>query len=411
MSRWTIGRRAGTAHARSRAAVPGAERLETRSLLSQAPVAMSVAPARLDAHQFGGHAEARRPGPGLGAGAAIGTISGTVLNSGTGRPLRHVQVQLINSSGVVARRALTGPRGRYVFPIFANGPYVVREVTPRRWTQTSPTFNDAPPEGSYSAGYGGKSWTWSTGNTDPTSGPVGPYGWRSIAPAGNLPFQSPINISVPSINLGRYLSVHLTNAVASVVNNGHEIKAGFAGSSQPQTINLGGTTFSLSQLHFHDPSENQVNGRGYSMEEHLVLASPTGALAVVAVFLQVGAYNPALQPILDAAPTTPSSSASNPAAIDFSGLLPSSLQGWFYVGSLTTPPLSQPVNFLVLSTPITMGFAQLRQYETIARASGFLPNARPVQPLDGRQVDQFNIDVNFQGRSVGGRNFGLARQA
>lgn len=404
MVRQTTGRRTRAVFARSRAAMPAAERLETRSLLSRSAVAVSLPLARLDANPNlgGGHAEVSHP-------AAIGTISGTVFNSGTGRPLRHVPVQLINSSGVVARRTLTGPRGRYVFPVFANGPYVVREITPRRWTQTSPTFNDAPPTGSYYPGYGSKSWSWSTGNTDPTSGPVGPYGWSSIASAGNQPFQSPINISVPSIDLGQYLSLRLPNTVASVVNNGHEIKVNFTGTSQ--TINLGGTTFTLSQLHFHDPSENQVNGRGYSMEEHLVFASPTGALAVVAVFLQVGAYNPALQPILNAAPTSPSSSASNLAAIDFSGLLPSSVQGWFYVGSLTTPPLSQPVNFLVLSTPITLSFAQLGQYEAIARAGGFLPSARPVQPLDGRQVNQFNIDVNFQGQSVAGRNFGLARRA
>ena len=101
---------------------------------------------------------------------------------------------------------------------------------------------------------------------------------------------------------------------------------------------------------------------------------------------------------------------SNPAAINFSGLLPSSLQGWFYVGSLTAPPLSQPVNFLVLSTPITLSFAQLQQYEAIASASGFLPSARPIQPLDGRQVNQFNFDVNFENQSVARLNFGLARR-
>jgi carbonic anhydrase len=65
-------------------------------------------------------------------------------------------------------------------------------------------------------------------------------------------------------------------------------------------------------------------------------------------------------------------------------------------GSLTVPPLSQPLNWLVLSNPVTLNFEQLAQYEAIASASGFLPNARPVQPLDGRQVSQFNFDVNFQ---------------
>jgi carbonic anhydrase len=404
MVRQTIRRRTGDARASSRAVVPATEVLETRSLLSRSPVTMGIPLARLDPSLGGDQTEAMHPG----AGGKIGTISGTVFNSVNGRALPHVRVQLINSNGFVARRTLTGPRGRYSFPIFTNGPYVIREVTPRRWTQTSPTFDYRAPTGSYAPGYNSKSWIYNTGNTDPANGPVGVYGWSSIAPAGNLPFQSPINIAVPPINLSRYLSLNLPNAVADVENHGHDIAAVFSGSSQ--TINLGGTTFSLVQLHFHDPSDNQVDGNGYSMEEHIVFRSATGALAVVAVFLQLGASNPSLQPILDAAPTTPSESMSNPAPIDFSGLLPSSLQGWFYVGSLTAPPLSQPVNFLVLSTPITLSFAQLQQYEAIASASGFLPSARPVQPLDGRQVNQFNIDVDFQNQSVAGLSFGLARR-
>jgi carbonic anhydrase len=37
------------------------------------------------------------------------------------------------------------------------------------------------------------------------------------------------------------------------------------------------------------------------------------------------------------------------------------MQGWFYEGSLTTPTLAQPVNWVVFSTPITLDFAQRQQ--------------------------------------------------
>lgn len=130
-------------------------------------------------------------------------------------------------------------------------------------------------------------------------------------------------------------------------------------------------------------------------------------LTVLAVFLELGPYNAALQPILDAAMASPPPPST---AINLAGLLPASTQGWFYQGSLTVPPLSQSINWIVFSTPITLSYSQLQQYEVVAKASGFLPNARPTQPLDGRQVNEFNYDVNFENQSVTALNFTLARR-
>ncbi len=141
--------------------------------------------------------------------------------------------------------------------------------------------------------------------------------------------------------------------------------------------------------------------------------SAAGAVTVLAVFLQPGAYNAALQPVLDAVSAgaaSPGRSTTAPTPIHLAGLLPSSMQGWFYQGSLTVPPLSQPINWFVFSTPITLSYAQLRQYEQVARASGFLPNARPTQALDGRRINEFNYDVNVQNQTVAGLNFTLGRR-
>ena len=386
-----------------RSLTPVCEALEHRTLLNGSNLTERTAARVLKPSRLGQQVDSIRL-----AQPAIGTISGRITSANTGRPLVGVRVQLINSNGFVAATRPTGPRGRYQFRITENGPYVVREVTPPRWKQISPTFVYTAPSGGYAPHANSKSWNYRTGNTDPSFGPVGVYGWNTIAPAGNLPFESPINITVPPINLAPYLSVNFQSAVpASVNNNGHEIKAQFSRSGA-NSINLGGTQFQVQQLHFHDPSEDQVDGSGYSMEMHIVTESAAGALTVLAVFLNVGnTPNAAIQPILNAVtpPTSPSTT------LDLAALLPSSMQGWFFQGSLTTPPLSQPINFIVFSTPISLSYSQLSQYQAVAMASGFLPNARPTQPLDGRQVNEFNYDVNYQNQSVGALNFTLARRS
>jgi carbonic anhydrase len=392
-------------HTARRSLTPVCEALEQRTLLNgSSSLTDSMAARALESSRLG-----ERVDPIWRVDPATGTISGKIASATTGRPLGGVRVQLINANGSVAERTTTGPRGLYRFTITENGPYVVREITPPRWKQTSPTFVYTAPTGAYADGAGSDSWGYSTGNTDPSNGTVGVYGWHTIAPAGNLPFESPINITVPPINLNPYISVSFQPTTpGTIINNGHELKVQFS-PSPANSINLGGTQFEVQQLHFHDPSEDQVDGTGYPMELHIVTKSTAGALTALVVFLELSTTpNTALQSILDAATTSPPPPSTS---IDLNALLPSSMQGWFYQGSLTAPPLSQPINFVVFSTPITLTYSQLMQYETVAKASGFLPNARPIQPLDGRQVNEFNYDVNFQNQSVGALNFTLARRS
>ena len=97
------------------------------------------------------------------------------------------------------------------------------------------------------------------------------------------------------------------------------------------------------------------------------------------------------------------------APVDFTGLLPTETQGYFFQGSLTTPPLSLPVNWFVYSTPITRDHAELVQYEQVAAGSGFLPNARPIQPLDGRRLNENDYNVTFNGASLANLDFGITR--
>jgi carbonic anhydrase len=401
-SKYQVRRREGRTARHLR--VPAFEALENRTVLTASLSHQTVVPGLV-------HESWIRRQP------VLGTIGGLVTNDLTGRGMRGVRVQLIDATGSVVQAAFTNAGGRYQFKIRQNGPYVVREVTPRNFVQLSPTFASTKPQGMLAPGYTNNSWNYKSGNNDPTNGiPVGPTSWATIAPAGNLPFESPINIQGPPVDLGRVLSINYANtAPTKEVNTGYQIQLQF-NSSTADSITLGGQQFNLTQFHYHDPAENQVNGVTYPMEEHFVNLSTSGAETVVAVFLQLGPHNSALDPILNAAlahlnktPAGTSTPGSNVGTIDFAGLLPSSLMGWFYQGSLTTPPLAQVVNWLVLATPITLDAAQLAEYQAVADGNGYLPNARPVQPLDGRQLNEVDFEENFQNQSIAGLNFVLGR--
>jgi carbonic anhydrase len=100
----------------------------------------------------------------------------------------------------------------------------------------------------------------------------------------------------------------------------------------------------------------------------------------------------------------PFSTTTAPSLPSHTTIFRKSLEGSFNEGSLTTPTLAQPVKWLVLANPITLDYAHLTQFEPVAKAAGFLPNQRRVQPLDGWQVNQFDFDVNFRSQAVAGGN-------
>jgi carbonic anhydrase len=376
--------------------LPACESLESRTVMSSTALTATLTPkAAIKSEQ---------------SMPVIGTITGQVTRATNQKGIKNVKVQLLDTDGRLAQTVKTNAKGMYKFNIFVNGAYTVREVVPKGFVQTTPTFTLTPPSGALGAGFGSSSWTYTTGNSNPLNAAVGPYAWDTIAPAGDLPFQSPINLTGPAIDLSSVLSINYNNSVPTqVINNGHQFQVQYPANNPNDTISVDGNTFNLAQFHYHDPSESTVFGHGYSMEEHFVNTNAAGATTVVAVFLQLGAHNSALDPILTATTnlSMTNSTTKITTPINFAGLLPSNLQGWYYQGSLTTPPLSQPVNWFVLSAPITLDFNQLKQYETAATGGGFQPNNRPLQLTDGRQFNEIDYNVNFQNQLAANLNFAI----
>ncbi len=193
--------------------------------------------------------------------------------------------------------------------------------------------------------------------------------------------QSPINIrgaktaSLPPIEFA-YQAAPL-----KIVDNGHTIQVNVPAGSY---ITLGGKRFELVQFHFHHPSENEVNGRKFPMELHLVHQDAEGKLAVVGVLLAEGKANPVVAELWKYLPKEKDKeSTPEGVTVDPSGLLPANRAYYTYAGSFTTPPCTEDVTWLLLRTPGTLSKPEVATF-----AAQFPNNARPVQPLNGRTVEQ-----------------------
>jgi len=171
-------------------------------------------------------------------------------------------------------------------------------------------------------------------------------------------------ISVPS------MSYH--SSPGQVVDNGHAIQWT---PDQKMSVLFNKQTYSLLQIHFHTPSEHTLNGISFPAEAHMVHQDATGNLLVVGVFFKSGNSNAFIENLLTDLQNQKASTL-HPA-----GLLPKDKRILNYSGSLTTPPCSEGVTWVVMQEPNTLSPSQLA--ELTSKHDG---NARPVQPINARMV-------------------------
>jgi carbonic anhydrase len=167
--------------------------------------------------------------------------------------------------------------------------------------------------------------------------------------------------------------------IADGINNGHTIQVNFPGGD---VLTIGDASYELVQFHFHSPSEHTVKGEHFAMEMHLVHRSAEGNLAVAGVFIEEGQHNPAFDPIWSNLPTTKGNESHfQDVIVDLTTLLPTETTTYRYDGSLTTPPCSEGVKWIIATTPIQLSKEQIGAIRKIIHG-----NNRPVQPLHGRPV-------------------------
>jgi carbonic anhydrase len=209
-------------------------------------------------------------------------------------------------------------------------------------------------------------------------GEMNPSHWGKEFPTcGTGKSQSPIDIKGPFAKATQAIKTGYKEGVLKVVNNGHTIQVNVDPGSK---LMIGKDSFDLLQFHFHRPSEEKVNGKPMAMVVHFVHKNQAGKLAVLGVLLTEGAENATLKTIWANAPASEGPEVVVPnVKLNPAALIPKSLGYYSFEGSLTTPPCTEGVAFYILKTPAALSKDQVQAFP-------FKVNARPVQPLNGREI-------------------------
>ena len=195
--------------------------------------------------------------------------------------------------------------------------------------------------------------------------------------------QSPIDIQPNKIEsldepVNASIEFNYQSVPLEVINNGHTVQVNYAKGS---SVKIDGQKYELVQFHFHTPSEHTVQGKAYPMEAHLVHQNDSGEYAVIGLFIEAGTENKLMATIWDRIPAIGSVKKIGERSIDVSRLLPVNQVHYNYIGSLTTPPCSENVNWYVMKEPIQASEQQIEQFRAMYNF-----NARPAQPLNHRVV-------------------------
>jgi carbonic anhydrase len=216
-------------------------------------------------------------------------------------------------------------------------------------------------------------------------GSNGPQHWAELKPefaaCGTGKRQSPIDIQDGARLELEPIKIDYRPTPLRILDNSHTVQVNYAEGS---SISIAGVRYDLKQFHFHKPAEERVNGKVYDMVAHLVHASADGRLAVIAVLMETGAQNDFLAGLWPHLPLEAGREIALPEVmIDVTTLLPESRAYYAYMGSLTTPPCSEGVLWLVMKTPVSISAAQTAVFGKLYKM-----NARPVQAGNGRLIKE-----------------------
>lgn len=217
------------------------------------------------------------------------------------------------------------------------------------------------------------------------SGATGPDAWGQLKPAYR---QCMLGKRQSPIDIRDGVQVHLDPIQFDyrptrfrVIDTGRTVQVNL---DLGNSITVMGQRYELVQFHFHRPSEERVNGRAYPMSAHLLHKSPSGQYAVVAVLLDQGEPHPLIQQVWNNLPLEKFQELAAQAPMDPSQILPAQRHQYYtYMGSLTSPPCTENVLWMVMKEPVTVSIEQIGIFHRL-----YPMNARPVQPTAGRLIKE-----------------------
>lgn len=220
------------------------------------------------------------------------------------------------------------------------------------------------------------------------SGDTGPAKWGELSEEYKLcvdgSAQTPIDVVVKDA-VPQDLkdpAVSYTAGLAKVENNGHTVVVAASGGS----VVVEGTEYPFAQMHFHAMSEHTVDGKHWPVEMHFVHKREDGKIAVIGVMVEEGtSENKAWKPVVDNLSVNEGATAET--VVDWSALLPEGRATFRYQGSLTTPPCTEGVSWVLMQDPIQMSRDQIEAF-----TKTYSDNYRPVQPIGDRKVTNDKAD-------------------
>lgn len=187
--------------------------------------------------------------------------------------------------------------------------------------------------------------------------------------------QSPINISTEKAQKmtaddGK-INLSYKKEITKAENNGHSIQVSAEG-----TAEINGRNFTLNQFHFHAESEHTIDGKHYPIEAHFVHTADDGRLAVIGVFFKEGKENQGFKEVLDDV-----NNDKTEAITHLEEMIPTNKSYYHYLGSLTTPPLTENVEWYIMKEPVEVSADQIKAFQKL-----YSHNNRDTQPLNDRVI-------------------------
>lgn len=149
------------------------------------------------------------------------------------------------------------------------------------------------------------------------------------------------------------------------------------------TMTIMGRSYRLMRFQFRRPGEERINGRTFDMGMQFVHVDDMGRVAIVAVMLEAGPENPLIQMLWNHLPLEVNQDVAPAVALDLKALLPENRAYYTYMGSLTMPPCTEDVLWMVMKQPMTISAEQIGIFSRLYRN-----NARPVQPSNNRLIKE-----------------------
>lgn len=249
---------------------------------------------------------------------------------------------------------------------------------------------ETPEQAEQSEAHGSEEAAASTHHDHPMvwgySGVIAPPMWHKLDPSfaqcESGKRQSPIDLKWAQPKDGGEIELNYKEGPVTAIDNGHTLQINFP---EGNTARIHGKVYELKQVHFHSASEHTLSGNSLPMEAHFVHKDANGNLAVIGVILIEGASHPAIEQLWQ---IWPKKKFEEVSAGNFEfrpdSFIPKVKTHYAYSGSLTTPPCSEGVQWIVLNTPVEISGDQILNFR-----KNYSSNNRPIQKLNGRKVTNY----------------------